>query len=182
VPVLPVSLIAPIWAQFAVLLPDHPEVDPAHPLGCHRRRVPDRVVFDHIVAALVHGSGYERIATPGCSDRTVRRRVREWAEQKGMTLATLAEHSGLSPSHLSRIERGLTMPSYDVLARIAAALGTDLTTLTAEETATKAVDADLDAILEQSGVSPESRADLLRLKPSTRADLARVLAGLNTAG
>jgi hypothetical protein len=30
-------------------------------------------VFDHVIAALVHGSGYERIATPGCSDRTIRR-------------------------------------------------------------------------------------------------------------
>jgi hypothetical protein len=28
----------------------------------------------------VHGSGYERIATPGCSDRTIRRRLGEWAE------------------------------------------------------------------------------------------------------
>jgi len=37
------------------------------------RPIPDRVVFDHVLAALVHGSGYERIATPGCSDRTIRR-------------------------------------------------------------------------------------------------------------
>ena len=79
-PALPVSLIEPLWAQFVVLLPDHPDVDPAHPLGCHRRRIPDRVVFDHVVEALVHGSGYERVASPGCSDRTIRRRVREWAE------------------------------------------------------------------------------------------------------
>lgn len=79
-PVLPVSVIEPIWAQFSVLLPDHPLVDPMHPLGCHRRRIPDRVVFNQMVAALVHGSGYERIASPGCSDRTIRRRLREWAE------------------------------------------------------------------------------------------------------
>jgi transposase len=78
VPALPVSLMDPLWAQFAALLPDHPVVDPAHPLGCHR--IPDRVVFDHVVAALVHGSGYERIASPGCSDRTIRRRVQAWAE------------------------------------------------------------------------------------------------------
>lgn len=32
------------------------------------------------MAALVHGSGYERIASPRCSDRTIRRRVRAWAE------------------------------------------------------------------------------------------------------
>ena len=75
-PVLPVSVIEPIWAQFSVLLPDHPAVDPTHPLGCHRRRIPDRIVFDQVIAALVHGSGYERIATPACSDRTIRRRLR----------------------------------------------------------------------------------------------------------
>lgn len=83
-PAVPVSLCPegpqPIWAQFVVLLPEHPEIDPTHPLGCHRRRVPDRVVFEHVVAALVHGSGYERIASPGCSDRTIRRRVQAWAE------------------------------------------------------------------------------------------------------
>lgn len=70
----------PLWAQVAPLLPPHPAVDPDHPLGCHRRRIPDQVVFAHVVAALVHGSGYERIASPGCSDRTIRRRVHAWAE------------------------------------------------------------------------------------------------------
>ena len=38
-------------------------------------------MFDHVLAALVHGSGYERIATPGCSGRTIRRRLAEWAER-----------------------------------------------------------------------------------------------------
>lgn len=78
--VLPVSVVEPVWDQFSALLPERPSVAADHPLGCHRRRIPDRVVFDHVVAALVHGSGYERIASPGCSDRTIRRRVREWAE------------------------------------------------------------------------------------------------------
>lgn len=74
-PTLPVCLIEPIWSEFVALLPVHPDVAPTHPLGGHRRRVPDRVVFEHVVAALVHGSGYERIASPGCSDRTIRRRL-----------------------------------------------------------------------------------------------------------
>jgi hypothetical protein len=39
----------------------------------------DRVVFEHLIAVLVHGSGCERIAGPGCSDRTIRRRVTFWA-------------------------------------------------------------------------------------------------------
>jgi hypothetical protein len=77
---VPSCLLEPIWGEFAVLLGgERPEFDPAHPLGCHRRRIPDRVVFEHIVAALVHSSGYERIASPGCSDRTIRRRLKAWA-------------------------------------------------------------------------------------------------------
>lgn len=79
-PVMPSCLLEPLWDQFSVLLPVHPSVVPTHPLGCHRRRIPDRIVFEHVVAALVHGSGYERIATNGCSDRTIRRRVHAWAE------------------------------------------------------------------------------------------------------
>ena len=71
--------MAPIWNQFDALIPPRPER--AHPLGCHRPRIPDRIVFGYVVAALVHGSGYERIAEQGCcSDRTIRRRVREWAD------------------------------------------------------------------------------------------------------
>jgi len=83
VPLLPASLTEPLWVQFSALLKDddRPEFVGDHPWGCHRRRIPDRVVFDHVLAALVHGSGYERIATPGCSDRTIRRRLAQWAER-----------------------------------------------------------------------------------------------------
>ena len=69
-PTLPVCLLEPLWVQFAALLPERPLVSPSHPLGCHRRRIPDWVVFEHVIAALVHGSGYERIASSGCSDAT----------------------------------------------------------------------------------------------------------------
>jgi DDE family transposase len=79
VPVLPVCLMEPLWDQFSALLPERPRFSPTHPLGCHRQRIPDRVVFEHVIAALVHGSGYERIASPGCSDGTIRRRLKEWA-------------------------------------------------------------------------------------------------------
>jgi transposase len=79
VPVLPVCLFEPLWVQFSALLPERPRFSPTHPLGCHRERIADRVVFEHVIAALVHGSGYERIASPGCSDGTIRRRLKEWA-------------------------------------------------------------------------------------------------------
>jgi len=77
VPVLPSCLFEPLWDQFAALLPERVDT---HPLGCHNPRIPDRVVFEHVIAALVHGSGYERIAGPGCSDRTIRRRVKYWSQ------------------------------------------------------------------------------------------------------
>ncbi|MCX4965802.1 IS5 family transposase [Streptomyces sp. NBC_00654] len=79
-PAVPSCLLEPLWDQFASLLPVRNEYAESHPLGCHRRRVPDRTVFKYIVLALVHGSGYERIAGAGCSDRTIRRRVKQWAE------------------------------------------------------------------------------------------------------
>lgn len=58
-PVLPASLIEPLWVQFSELIgaASRPEFHPGHPLGCHRRRVSDRVVFECVMAALVHGSG-----------------------------------------------------------------------------------------------------------------------------
>ncbi len=81
-PLLPASLTEPLWVEFAALIgvDERPEFSSTHPWGCHRRRVPDRVVFDHVIAALVHGTGYERLASPGCSDRTIRRRLKQWAE------------------------------------------------------------------------------------------------------
>lgn len=79
-PTLPSSLLEPVWVQFAAPWPEQPEFDPAHPLDCHRRRIPGRVVFELVIAALVHGSGSERVASNDCSDRTIRRRLRLWAD------------------------------------------------------------------------------------------------------
>jgi transposase len=81
VPAVPSCLLEPIWVEFhAVIGEDRAGFDPAHPLGCHRRRIGSRVVFEHLIDALVHGSGYERIATTACSDRTIRRRLAQWAK------------------------------------------------------------------------------------------------------
>lgn len=74
-PALPSWLIDPIWDQCQVLIPpreDH------HPLGCHRPRIPDRLVFDHFVQGLVFGAAYARIADATCSATTLRRRRDEW--------------------------------------------------------------------------------------------------------
>jgi transposase len=72
---LPPYIIEPIWEQFCALLPEH---NTDHPLGCHRRRIPERVVFEKLVQVLVFGCAYERIADERCSESTLRRRRDEW--------------------------------------------------------------------------------------------------------
>ncbi len=76
-PAIPSSIIEPIWDQFDALLPAR---TPVHPLGCHRPRVPDRIVFDKLVQVLVFGCAYERIADATCSATTLRRRRDEWMD------------------------------------------------------------------------------------------------------
>jgi transposase len=77
VPALPTYIIEPIWEQFRVLLP---ECKTAHPLGCHRPRISDRLVFEKLVQVLAFGCAYERIADCTCSESTLRRRRDEWIE------------------------------------------------------------------------------------------------------
>ena len=74
-PAVPSSVIEPIWDQFAALLPARAVV---HPLGRHRPRIADRVVFDKLVQVLVFGCAYARIADATCSATTLRRRRDEW--------------------------------------------------------------------------------------------------------
>jgi hypothetical protein len=49
-----------------------------HPLGCHRPRIPDRIVFDKLIQVLVLGCGYRRLADATYSATTLRRRRDEW--------------------------------------------------------------------------------------------------------
>jgi transposase len=105
------------------------------------------------VAALVHGSGYERLASPGCSDRTVRRRVKEWAAA-GLTEALHA----------------LVLQQYDRL------IGLDLADLAADGCITKAPCGGAKA-----GRSPVDRGKQ-GLKRSTVTDGAGVPLHLAAAG
>lgn len=74
-PAVPSSIIEPIWVQFEALIP--PVVD-EHPLGCHRPRIADRIVFDKLVQVLVLGAAYVKIADSTCSATTIRTRRDEW--------------------------------------------------------------------------------------------------------
>jgi transposase len=104
VPALPASIMEPLWVQVAALLPTRQDT---HPLGCHRPRIPDRIVFDKLIQALVFGCGYRRIADATCSATTLRRRRDEWitagvAEQlRLLVLAAYDRLFGLELAHLA---------------------------------------------------------------------------------
>ena len=80
-PAIQPYIIEPIWEQFSALLPER-KTD--HPLGCHRCRIPDRVVFEKLLQVLVFGCAYWRIADEQCSASTLRRRRDEWIELGAM--------------------------------------------------------------------------------------------------
>ncbi|HUG15704.1 MAG TPA: helix-turn-helix transcriptional regulator [Thermomicrobiales bacterium] len=50
-------------------------------------------------------------------------RIRELRIERGLTLDVLARAAGISASHLSRLERGHTAPSFKVAAEIAEHIG-----------------------------------------------------------
>ena len=103
-PALPPYIIEPVWEQFEALLPER-EVD--HPLGCHRPRVPDRVVFEKLVEVLVFGCAYRRIADEECSATTLRDRRDEWIEAgvidtlRGIVLEAYDRYIGLELSEVA---------------------------------------------------------------------------------
>lgn len=152
-PAVPSSLFEPLWVQFEALLPDRPEFSSTHPLGCHKRRIADKTVFGLVVEALVHGSGYERVAIAGCSDWTIRDRVKAWS---AMGLA----------HQLHRI----ALEAYDKM------IGLDLDDLAVDGCQTKAPCAG-----DKAGRSPVDRGKQ-GLKRSTMVDGDGVVLGMASAG
>lgn len=51
--------------------------------------------------------------------------LRARREASGLSLRAAAERAGMSPAHLSEVERGLKEPSFGALARIADAMGVE---------------------------------------------------------
>ena len=57
-PAIPSWLLEPLWDQFAALLPDRPVYHPSHPLGCHKPRIGDRIIFEKLIQVLRFGCSY----------------------------------------------------------------------------------------------------------------------------
>jgi transposase len=66
-----------LWERMEVLLPPRK----AHPLGCHRPRVPDRNAMNAILFVLRTGCQWNALNATGiCSSSSAHRRFREWTD------------------------------------------------------------------------------------------------------
>jgi hypothetical protein len=65
--------------------PTHPD----HPLGCHKPRIGDRIVFDKLVGVLVFGCSYEKIVDATCLATAIRDRRDEWIRLGPVSRITL---------------------------------------------------------------------------------------------
>ena len=101
--------------------------------------------------------------------------LRSMRLRRKLSLNDLAERAGISPSHLSRIERGLTVPSYDVLDNIATSLDSDLTSLRSKEKSAREVDDELRELFVRFGLDDDAHEELLGLSHETRQALADCL-------
>lgn len=57
--------------------------------------------------------------------RTMAERIKALRLSAGLTQEQLAEKAGIGPEHLSRLERGVTVPSLEAVVDLAVALGVE---------------------------------------------------------
>lgn len=95
-------------------------------------------------------------------------RIKEYRQQKRMSLSELAEKAGIAKSYLSSIERNLqSNPSIQFLEKISAVLNVPMNTLIneqEEETATGELDSDWAKLVREamnSGVSKDQFREFL---------------------
>jgi transcriptional regulator with XRE-family HTH domain len=113
---------------------------------------------------------------PGKTRNAIGPRIRELRLERGMTLDDLARAAGISASHLSRLERGQTAPSFIVASRIAKEIGvlpSDLVTIQREQSS---VDDALVAALQAHGLEPEMARHICdAISTKARAALLAIL-------
>jgi transcriptional regulator with XRE-family HTH domain len=116
---------------------------------------------------------------PGKTRNAIGPRIRELRLERGLTLDDLARAAGISASHLSRLERGQTAPSFIVASRIAKEIGvlpSDLVTIQREQSS---VDDALIAALQAHGMTPEMARHICdAISTKARAALLGILQGI----
>jgi transcriptional regulator with XRE-family HTH domain len=104
--------------------------------------------------------------------------IRKLRHEQSLTLDDLAAQAGISASHLSRLERGQTLPSFTVLAGIAHVLGVSIDEFAQLEQDVTVLDHELGDMLSSLGLDDASRDEFLSLSIESRRVLANVIQAL----
>ena len=101
-------------------------------------------------------------------------RLRGLRQANNLTLAKLAEQSGVSVSYLSAVEKGTNLPSLPILARITEALGASIPSVLAEEgqthTRLSRVPDDSPAAVDAAHPLLQLQINLMRARTGDRGD------------
>lgn len=108
--------------------------------------------------------------------------IRRMRRMQGKTLDDLASQAGISASHLSRLERGHTLPSFQVLSEIARVLGADVDDFVRLELEVTTLDAEFQEILDARGFSDELQGELLATSIELRQALFDAFKALGATG
>lgn len=101
--------------------------------------------------------------------------VRRLRRLQGLTLDQLAEAAAVSPSHLSRLERSQTLPSFPVMAKIADALAVDVNEFVRLEHDVTHLDDELAWYLGMLALPDDANQELFGLTIETRRALVECL-------
>jgi transcriptional regulator with XRE-family HTH domain len=107
--------------------------------------------------------------------------IRKLRRSNDLTLDQLATQAGISASHLSRLERGQTLPSFTVLAQIAQVLGVSVDDFVQLELDVTALDAEFGGSLAHLGFSDEAKRELLAGSIELRRALVNTIRALAVA-
>ncbi len=107
--------------------------------------------------------------------------IRKLRHEQSLTLDDLAAQAGISASHLSRLERGQTLPSFTVLAGIAHVLGVSIDEFAQLEQDVTVLDHELGGMLSSLGIDDETLDEFLSLSIESRRVLAGVISALSAS-
>lgn len=116
---------------------------------------------------------------PGKTRNAIGPRIRELRLERGLTLDDLARAAGISASHLSRLERGQTAPSFIVASRIAHEIGVLPSDLVMIQNEQSSIDDALIAALRAHGMEEDMARHVCdAINTRARAALVGILQGV----
>ena len=103
--------------------------------------------------------------------------IRQLRQQHHLSLTELAEQTGISVSYLSRLEKGLSVPSFTLLSALSENLGVPIDFFVQTEHEAQSVDAKLAAALRHAGIAEGTAHELFGLSLGARKELLTYFQG-----